>query len=347
MSRAVDALAGRRMAVLTGAGVSTDSGLPDYRGADSPPRHPMTIGQFRASYAAQQRYWAGSHRGWRLFSAARPNPAHRALAALGREGFVTGIVTQNVDGLHLAAGSGKVVALHGTLHRVVCLDCGQVFARRAIAERIASANPWFDQTVVALAPDGDTPVGDVARFVVPRCTVCGGTLKPDVVFFGEFVPRSVFRLASSLVAASDALLVAGSSLVVNSGIRILDRAVRRGLPIVIVNRGATRGDDRALVKLDAGTSETLTSLAERLTGRAGDLATGRDGRRPDDQARSRAPRADRLESATAHPRLERHSLEQSGARPGAANEPASGRPPVGRHLRQPSVARMGDGADHL
>ncbi|HEU0257153.1 MAG TPA: Sir2 family NAD-dependent protein deacetylase [Microbacteriaceae bacterium] len=306
LGRAVALLARRRIAVLTGAGVSTDSGLPDYRGAGSPPRHPMTIAEFRASAAARRRYWAGSQRGWRLFSGARPNTGHRALALLGRAGAVTGVATQNVDGLHLAAGSRKVVPLHGTMHRVVCLTCGQVFARDAVAERIRRDNPWFDDDVAQLAPDGDAEVGDVERFVVPSCTVCGGILKPEVVFFGETIPRDVFRLASSLVAASDALLVVGSSLVVNSGIRVLEQARRRRLPVVIVNRGATRGDGRAVVKLDAGASQTLAVLCERLVPGGNGIRTQRKEGGPRDKARSRAPRADRLEPRAAHPRLERH-----------------------------------------
>jgi len=278
LDAAVATLAGRRVAVLTGAGLSTDSGLPDYRGEGAPPRSPMTIQQFLASRDARRRYWAGSHLGWRRFGSVAPNVGHLALAALEAAGVVTGVATQNVDGLHERAGTRRVVTLHGTMHRVVCLVCGQVFARDAVADRISAANPWLDSLAVdadggpsagaeagpRLNPDGDVTVTDASRVVLPRCTVCGGDLKPEVVFFGEFIPRGVFRLATSLVAASDALLVAGSSLVVNSGIRLLEQARRRGLPIVIVNRGTTRGDDRATVKLDAGTSETLTALARRL-----------------------------------------------------------------------------------
>lgn len=265
LERAVGILASRRVAVLTGAGLSTDSGLPDYRGEGAPARTPMTIGQFLAGEEARRRYWAGSHLGWRRFSSVRPNGGHLALASLESAGVVTGVATQNVDGLHERAGSARVVTLHGTMHRVVCLACGQVFAREAVARRIAAANPGLDERdAVTLNPDGDAQVLDASDFAVPACTVCGGALKPEVVFFGEVIPASVFALARSLIAASDALLVAGSSLVVNSGIRLVEQARRRGLPIVIVNRGPTRADDRATVKLDAGTTETLQALARML-----------------------------------------------------------------------------------
>jgi NAD-dependent SIR2 family protein deacetylase len=262
---AVDVLAGRRVAVLTGAGVSTDSGIPDYRGAGAPPRNPMTFQQFLSSERYRKRYWAGSHVGWKTFSASAPNAGHRALAELERAGVTNGVVTQNVDALHERAGSRRVVDLHGTVDRVVCLTCGQSFARDTVAARLASDNPWIDEPEsVRLAPDGDVEVDDIDAFVVPSCTVCGGLLKPDVVFFGEFVPVERFAEARSLVVGAEALLVVGSSLVVNSGIRLLDQATRRRLPVVIVNRGETKGDSRAAVKIDAGTTETLVGLAERL-----------------------------------------------------------------------------------
>jgi NAD-dependent SIR2 family protein deacetylase len=196
---------------------------------------------------------------------ARPNAGHVALAELEDAGRVLGVVTQNVDGLHGRAGSRHVVEVHGSVDRVRCLTCGQLFARSAIAERIEAANPWFvTGETVTLNPDGDADVGDVSGFVVPDCTVCGGTLKPDVVFFGEFVPRDRFTEAAAMVRRADALLVAGSSLVVNSGIRLLEQARRRRIPIVVVNRGATKGDRVATVKIDAGTTETLTALRARL-----------------------------------------------------------------------------------
>ena len=262
---AVAALAGRRVAVLTGAGVSTDSGIPDYRGEGAPVRTPMTVQQFLASEHARRRYWVGSHLGWRRFSSVQPNHGHVALAALERRGVTNGVVTQNVDGLHLQAGSARVVELHGTMRRVVCLHCGQVFDRRDIAVRIESDNPWLVTSEDAvLLPDGDVRPDSVDGFRLPVCTVCGGMLKPEVVFFGETIPVGRFAGAEQLLAAAEALLVAGSSLAVNSGMRLIQRAHRRGLPIVIVNRGTTRGDNRATVKLDAGTSDVLTALAEDL-----------------------------------------------------------------------------------
>lgn len=255
------------VAVLTGAGISTDSGIPDYRGDGAPKRTPMTIQQFLAGEAFRQRYWAGSYLGWARFTAAQPNAGHVALADLEAAGRVPGIATQNVDGLHGKAGSRHVVEVHGSVDRVVCLRCGQLFARSAIAERIEADNAWFvGGATVTLNPDGDADVGDVSGFVVPDCTVCGGTLKPEVVFFGEFVPRGRFAEAAALVKRADALLVAGSSLAVNSGIRLIEQARRKRIPIVVLNRGATKGDRVATLKIDAGTTETLTALRDRLLG---------------------------------------------------------------------------------
>ncbi len=267
LDAAVAALHGRRVAVLTGAGVSTDSGIPDYRGAGAPVRSPMTFQQFIADVDYRKRYWAGSHLGWKTFMSAAPNPGHRALAEMELSGFADGVITQNVDGLHLQAGSQRVVDLHGSLDRVRCLTCGQHYARESFATRLTADNPWLDSAEsVTLSPDGDVQIDDVAGFAVPECTVCGGILKPDVVFFGEFVPREKFDEASALVARADALLIAGSSLVVNSGIRLLDQATRRRMPVVIINRGTTKGDGRATVKIDAGTSETLGELVQRMRG---------------------------------------------------------------------------------
>lgn len=262
---AVEALMGRSVAVLTGAGVSTDSGIPDYRGAGALPRNPMTFQQFMSDADYRKRYWAGSHLGWRRFDDAQPNEGHRAIAAMERAGRVTGVLTQNVDGLHLRAGSLRVVDLHGTMDRVRCLTCGQSFARADIAARLSAANPWLDAPdAVTLGPDGDAEVGDIRSFVTPDCTVCGGILKPEIVFFGEFIPTEKFVEASAVLRSADALLIAGSSLVVNSGIRLLDQAAKRKLPIVIINRGTTKGDPRATVKIDGGTTENLVALAARL-----------------------------------------------------------------------------------
>jgi NAD-dependent SIR2 family protein deacetylase len=266
IARAIDVLAGRRIAVLTGAGVSTDSGIPDYRGKGAPVRTPMTAQQFLSSDSARRRYWVGSHLGWRAFAASEPNGGHQALAALEHAGVASGVVTQNVDGLHLRAGSRRVVELHGTMRRVRCTHCGQVFDRRDLAARVEADNPWITlPDRVKLGPDGDVLPESSEGFVVPACSVCGGMLKPDVVFFGEFVPVEKFQEAEQLLRSSDALLVAGSSLVVNSGVRLVERARRRRLPIVIVNRGQTRADAKATVKVDAGTTQTLRALAAGLT----------------------------------------------------------------------------------
>lgn len=266
VGRAVDVLAGRRVAVLTGAGVSTDSGIPDYRGKGAPVRTPMTAQEFLSSEAARRRYWVGSHLGWRAFAASSPNGGHEALAALEHAGIATGIITQNVDGLHVRAGSRRVVELHGTMRRVFCTHCGQVFDRRDLAVRVEAENPWITVPEnVRLGPDGDVLPESSDGFVVPACSVCQGMLKPDVVFFGEFVPVEKFHEAEQLVRTSDALLVAGSSLVVNSGVRLVERARRRKLPVVIVNRGETRADAKATVKIDAGTTEVLRALTSALS----------------------------------------------------------------------------------
>jgi NAD-dependent SIR2 family protein deacetylase len=260
-------LRGKRAAVLTGAGLSTDSGIPDYRGKGAPVRTPMNYQTFIGDPRARVRYWAGSHLGWRRFRAAEPNLGHRSLVALEANGVISGVITQNVDGLHTRAGSRHVVDLHGSMDLVVCLDCGQAFDRESIAARLEADNPSLRRADSArLAPDGDADVTDLTGFVIPACTVCGGMLKPNVVFFGELVPTVKFVEATALVAGAQALIVAGSSLAVNSGIRLLEQARRRKLPIIVINRGVTKADARALLKLEAGTSEVLAALAERLAG---------------------------------------------------------------------------------
>lgn len=259
-------LGGKRLAVLTGAGVSTDSGIPDYRGAGTRIRQPMTIQTFMSDPRARQRYWAGSHLGWRHFANAEPNRGHAALADLEVAGTINGVITQNVDGLHLRAGSRHVVDVHGSIDRVTCLRCGQQFARDAIASRMTSDNPWLaEPDSVQLNPDGDVEVAAIEDMVVPSCSVCDGVLKPDLVFFGEFVPPGKFAEATALIRGADALLVAGSSLAVNSGIRLVDQAVKRRLPVVIINRGETKGDSRAALKIDGGTTEVLEALRDRLS----------------------------------------------------------------------------------
>ncbi|MBG6058742.1 NAD-dependent SIR2 family protein deacetylase [Cryobacterium sp. MP_M5] len=258
-------LRGKQTAVLTGAGMSTDSGIPDYRGKGAPVRTPMNFQTFVEDERARKRYWAGSHLGWHRFRAAEPNLGHRSLARLEQHGAISGVITQNVDGLHTRAGSRHVVDLHGSMDLVVCLACGQAFGRDSVAARLEQDNPFLGEPdAVRVAPDGDADVADVEGFVIPACTVCGGMLKPNVVFFGELVPTVKFTEATALVAGAEALVIAGSSLVVNSGIRLLEQARRRKLPIVVINRGVTKGDGRALIKLEAGTSETLAGLAARL-----------------------------------------------------------------------------------
>jgi NAD-dependent SIR2 family protein deacetylase len=266
----VTLLAGRRIAVLTGAGISTDSGIPDYRGPDSPPSNPMTIRQFTGDPVFRQRYWARNHVGWRHMDNTLPNAGHRALAALEDASVVTGVITQNVDLLHTKAGSRNVINLHGTYAQVICLNCGSTMARAALGERLEALNPGFIERAeaiggLAVAPDADAVVADTASFRYLDCEHCAGMLKPDIVYFGESVPKDVVAEAYRFVELADALLVAGSSLTVFSGYRFVRHAAARGIPVAIVNRGATRGDDLAAVKVDGGCSELLALLADELT----------------------------------------------------------------------------------
>ncbi|WP_460358035.1 NAD-dependent protein deacetylase [Mycobacterium sp. ZZG] len=263
----------RRVAVLTGAGMSTDSGIPDYRGPDSPPSNPMTIRQFTSDPEFRQRYWARNHLGWRHMDQTLPNAGHRALAALERAGVVTGVITQNVDLLHSKAGSENVIDLHGSYARVICLDCRHTMTRAALADLLDDANPGFAERAAALggiavAPDADAVVADTASFQVVDCPRCTGMLKPDIVYFGESVPKERVVQAFSIVDGAEALLVAGSSLTVYSGYRFVRHAAASGTPIAIVNRGPTRGDDLADVKIDNGCSPMLALLVDELTGRS-------------------------------------------------------------------------------
>jgi NAD-dependent SIR2 family protein deacetylase len=263
-------LSGRRIAALTGAGMSTDSGIPDYRGPESPPSNPMTIRQFTGDPVFRQRYWARNHVGWRHMDDTLPNAGHRALAALQNAGVATGVVTQNVDLLHTKAGSANVVNLHGSYAQVICLSCGHTISRAALAERLEALNPGFIERSAALgglavAPDADAVVADTASFRYLDCPRCAGMLKPDIVYFGESVPKEVVDQAYSLVDGAEAVLVAGSSLTVFSGYRFVRHAAARGIPVAIVNRGPTRGDDLATVKVDGGCSELLTLLVNELT----------------------------------------------------------------------------------
>jgi len=256
-----DVLLEGRLVVLTGAGLSTDSGIPDYRGPGSPSRRPMTYQEFVSGAPARQRYWARSHLGYRRMGRAAPNAGHHALAVIDPDL----LITQNVDGLHEAAGSRRLVALHGRIADVVCLSCRRTTSRAGLEARMDEANPGFAQAHAAAdsRPDGDVELDETGDFVVPDCEACGGVLKPDVVFFGENVPPARVQRCYDAVDAltsDDALLVVGSSLTVMSGLRFVRRAAKAGTPVVIVNRGDTRGDDLATVKVHAGCSEFLQAL---------------------------------------------------------------------------------------
>ncbi len=261
----LDFLADRPLVVLTGAGCSTDSGIPDYRGPGSPSRTPMTYQEFVSGPEAQRRYWGRSHLGWNRMKQAEPNAGHQALARIDPEL----LITQNVDGLHERAGSRRVVALHGRVAEVICLACRAVTHRSALQRRLTELNPGFAERHLAAEarPDGDVDLDETHDFVVADCVGCGGPLKPHVVFFGENVPADrverCYAAVDGLVETEGALLVAGSSLTVMSGFRFVRRAAKAGTPVVIVNRGETRGDDLATHRLDAGTSEFLTALDTR------------------------------------------------------------------------------------
>jgi NAD-dependent SIR2 family protein deacetylase len=258
-----DLLRSGPLVVLTGAGLSTDSGIPDYRGPGSSARTPMTYQEFVSGPEARQRYWARSHLGWGRMRGAAPNAGHLALSRLDPDL----LITQNVDGLHEAAGTRRLVALHGRIADVVCLGCRATSPRSAQQARLSAANPGYAERHAGAAtrPDGDVDLDDTAEFVVPGCVDCGGVLKPDVVFFGENVPaprvERCYAAVDALAESGGTLLVAGSSLTVMSGFRFVRRAARAGIPVVIVNRGPTRGDDHASYKLDVGCSEFLTALA--------------------------------------------------------------------------------------
>ncbi|MFD5871640.1 NAD-dependent protein deacetylase [Streptomyces sp. NPDC060322] len=273
-----DALGSGGVLVLSGAGISTESGIPDYRGeGGSLSRHtPMTYQDFTADAQARRRYWARSHLGWRTFGRARPNAGHRAVAAFGRHGLLSGVITQNVDGLHQHAGSGGVVELHGSLDRVVCLSCGTFSRRRELARRLEEANAGFAPVAAAMNPDGDADLTDeqVGDFSVVPCTFCGGILKPDVVFFGEAVPPPRVELCRSLVREAASLMVLGSSLTVMSGLRFVRQAEKAGTPVVIVNRDPTRGDRHALTRVALPLGTALTTVAARLGVPLGDGTAG-------------------------------------------------------------------------
>ncbi|HST64109.1 MAG TPA: NAD-dependent protein deacetylase [Mycobacteriales bacterium] len=256
--------------VLSGAGISTESGIPDYRGPSSAARtaSPMTFQTFTGDPVARHRYWARSHLGWRLIGTARPNDGHRAVAALQRSGLLTGVITQNVDGLHQAAGAAGVTDLHGRLDRVRCLDCGRLSERTELEARLTEVNADWRAVATGINPDGDVDLPDSALdgFRLVGCTACDGVLKPDVVFFGETVPRERVEHCYDLLEGSQALLVLGSSLTVMSGHRFVIRAARDARPVAIVNQGATRGDRYAAVTVDAPLGQVLPALVARACG---------------------------------------------------------------------------------
>lgn len=274
--RLLDLLRGRRIVAVVGAGCSTESGIPDYRGPQGSlrTRKPVQYKEFVGSDAWRARYWARSAIGWAHMTSRRPNAAHLALARLEEGGLIRGLITQNVDGLHQAAGSRRVVELHGTLSRVCCLDCGEVLTRDDHQRRLAAANAgWLQRLEAAaaggqidIAPDGDAELADrtLAGFAVPGCPACGGILKPDVVFFGENVPATTVADAWELYGEGEVLLVVGSSLTVYSGRRFVHRAERDGVPVAVVNLGPTRADDVAVAKVEGRLGSVLPRLADEL-----------------------------------------------------------------------------------
>lgn len=265
IERALELVGRGGVVALTGAGVSTESGIPDYRSPEAAARarRPIQGPEFARSPALRRRYWARAMVGWERFRAARPNAGHAALAALEARGLVTGLITQNVDRLHHAAGSANVIELHGALAETGCLSCGLVVERDALQARMQTDNPWWSDAPVVAAPDGDADLPDawLERFVVPECEACGGVLKPRVVFFGDNVAKEVVERAYAWVDGARALLVAGTSLAVFSGYRFLRRAAERSIPTIIVNRGPVRGEELAALKIEASTGETLARFA--------------------------------------------------------------------------------------
>jgi NAD-dependent SIR2 family protein deacetylase len=269
----LDVVAAGNVLVLSGAGLSTESGIPDYRGPTGLARRatPMTYQTFTGSAAARRRYWARSHLGWQHIGQAVPNRGHQAVAEFGRRGLLAGIITQNVDGLHQAAGpvmgGAGVTELHGSLHRVICLSCGQRTPRTELHRRLAAANPGWDAgSTTLINPDGDAVLADDATesFRVVSCAACRGVLKPDVVFFGENVPRPRVEACYAMVERASSLVVLGSSLTVMSGFRYVRHAAKQEVPVVIVNQGPTRGDAYAAATLDAPLGQALTEVVARL-----------------------------------------------------------------------------------
>lgn len=262
----VQLLEHKSFAVLTGAGLSTDSGLPDYRGPNSPKRSPMTYEQFVNDSAFRRHNWARNHVGWHHMRRTETNAGHRALARLEARGLVTGVITQNVDLLHQRAGSQRVIDLHGHYNEVICLHCGLTLSRGELDRMLSELNPTFTREVadVEIAPDADAALESTQDFVVKDCPRCGGILKPNIVYFGENVPKDRVSAAYRVVDEGQALLVAGSSLAVMSGLRFVRYAAKHDIPVAIINQGATRGDELATLHIEAGTSPTLQELQRRL-----------------------------------------------------------------------------------
>jgi NAD-dependent SIR2 family protein deacetylase len=256
--------------VLSGAGLSTESGIPDYRGPSGAARSstPMTYQAFTRDPVARRRYWARSHLGWRTIGDARPNAGHRAVARLQQLARLDGIITQNVDGLHQSGGAHGVVELHGNLSRITCLGCGELTGRQAHSDRLDAANPGFAAAVTAVNPDGDVEIddADLDGFTIVDCASCGGMLKPDVVYFGETVPVARVSRSFELVAGARTLLVLGSSLTVMSGRRFVLRAAKDGIRVAIVNQGVTRGEPYAGLIVDAALGEVLPEVVRRVEG---------------------------------------------------------------------------------
>lgn len=272
MERLVDLVRGGGVTVLTGAGISTDSGIPDYRGDPTRVRRPpISYREFVTDADARRRYWARSHIGWPQVTRALPNASHHVLENLESAGLVAHVITQNVDGLHAAAGSRRVLELHGSLHRTLCLECGDRRSRLELHHRLSAANPRFDEQEIEFAPDGDAVIPDrlTTRFRVVDCLGCGGLLKPDVIFFGENVPRIRVEEAYRLVEAAASLVVLGSSLTVMSGYRFVLAAQAASIPVAIVNRGPTRGDDLATVRVEGGLAPVMAALARAVGAPAG------------------------------------------------------------------------------
>lgn len=264
------AMAERRFLVLTGAGISTSSGIPDYRDSEGVRRGraPMMYQEFLATAQARRRYWARAMLGWPRVRIAQPNPAHLALATLQQRERISGLITQNVDTLHDQAGSHDVIELHGSLHRVLCLDCQQRSTRDVIQRQMEIDNPYLVQVHAVQAPDGDTLLDPTfeERFQVPRCPHCNGErLKPDVVFFGENVAPATAARAMAAVEHADGLLVVGSSLMAYSAFRLCKAMVEQGKPVIAINLGKTRGDELLQVKIEASCERLLPLLAERLS----------------------------------------------------------------------------------